>query len=170
MVSAVASILARHWPAAALLASAAMLAVAHAFETFGGLEPCHLCLQQRTAYWIAGGVAFAGLAVRADPPTPAMGREGARGHLPGRRGDRRAPGWRGVVLVAGAAVLFRNQDGYLGRPAARPEWRGHARPALRRRGLAAGGSVHGGLERPGLGGAGRDERVGGEGAAQLAPP
>ena len=37
----------RQWPAAAFLASAAMLAIAHAFETFGGLAPCTLCLQQR---------------------------------------------------------------------------------------------------------------------------
>ncbi|HET6970253.1 MAG TPA: disulfide bond formation protein B, partial [Phenylobacterium sp.] len=52
---------ARHWLVLALLASAAMLAIAHGFETFGGLAPCHLCLQQREAYWAAGGIAAGGL-------------------------------------------------------------------------------------------------------------
>ena len=48
------------WPIFAVLASVAMLAIAHAFETFGGLAPCHLCLKQREVYWVAmglGGVA-----------------------------------------------------------------------------------------------------------------
>jgi disulfide bond formation protein DsbB len=45
------------WRFFALLASAAMLAVAHAFQTFGGLAPCELCLKQRTVYWVAGAVA-----------------------------------------------------------------------------------------------------------------
>lgn len=51
----------RRWLIVALAASAAMLAAAHAFETFGHLAPCHLCLQQRDAYWTAAGVAAAGL-------------------------------------------------------------------------------------------------------------
>lgn len=42
-----------HWPLAAACASAAMLAAAHAFETFGGLAPCHLCYYQRDVYWVA---------------------------------------------------------------------------------------------------------------------
>ena len=42
------------WRLFALLASVAMLATAHAFETFGGLAPCELCLKQRTVYWVAG--------------------------------------------------------------------------------------------------------------------
>jgi disulfide bond formation protein DsbB len=54
-------ILAR-WPLFALLASAAMLAAAHAFETFGHLAPCALCLKQREAYWIALAIASAGIA------------------------------------------------------------------------------------------------------------
>ena len=41
------------WRFFALLASAAMLAAAHAFETFEHLPPCELCLKQRTVYWIA---------------------------------------------------------------------------------------------------------------------
>jgi disulfide bond formation protein DsbB len=51
----------RHWPWWALAVSALMLAIAHAFETFGGLAPCLLCLKQREAYWIAMGVAAAAI-------------------------------------------------------------------------------------------------------------
>jgi disulfide bond formation protein DsbB len=40
------------WPLFAALASAVMLAVAHAFETFGGLAPCTLCYRQRDVYWL----------------------------------------------------------------------------------------------------------------------
>jgi disulfide bond formation protein DsbB len=60
------------WLGLALVTAAAMLAIAHAFQTFGGLEPCHLCLQQRTVYWVAMPVALLGLA--AD-------RRGARGRF-----------------------------------------------------------------------------------------
>lgn len=42
-----------NWPLVAALASAAMLAIAHAFETFGGLAPCTLCLKAREVYWVA---------------------------------------------------------------------------------------------------------------------
>lgn len=52
----------RRWPWWALLSSALMLAIAHAFETFGGLPPCLLCLKQREVYWTAMGVAGAGIA------------------------------------------------------------------------------------------------------------
>ena len=45
----------------ALLASAAMLAIAHAFETFGRLAPCTLCLREREIFWAA--LAIAGVAV-----------------------------------------------------------------------------------------------------------
>lgn len=41
-----------------------MLAIAHAFQTFGHLSPCELCLKQREGYWIAMGIAAAGLAGR----------------------------------------------------------------------------------------------------------
>jgi disulfide bond formation protein DsbB len=47
------------WRLAALVVSAAMLAVAHAFQTFGGYQPCTLCLRQREVYWVAGGLALA---------------------------------------------------------------------------------------------------------------
>ncbi len=61
------------WPLFALLISAAMLAVAHAFQTFGGLAPCHLCLEQRQVYWWAMAVAGVAVAVsltRVYAPTP----------------------------------------------------------------------------------------------------
>jgi disulfide bond formation protein DsbB len=47
------------WPLLAALASAAMLAAAHAFQRFGGLQPCPLCLDQRNWHWgvLATGIA-----------------------------------------------------------------------------------------------------------------
>lgn len=62
---------ARHWPLIAALISAFMLAAAHAFETFGKLFPCPLCLQQREAYWIALTIGVTGLiAQRLRPNLP----------------------------------------------------------------------------------------------------
>jgi len=52
-----------HWPVAALIASLGMLAAAHAFETFGKLAPCTLCLKQREVYWTAAGLALAAAAI-----------------------------------------------------------------------------------------------------------
>ncbi len=46
-------------------ASTLLLAGAHAFERFGGLAPCALCLDQREAHWAGLGVALAGLALAA---------------------------------------------------------------------------------------------------------
>jgi disulfide bond formation protein DsbB len=46
----------RRWPIVALVISAAMLAIAHGFQTFGHLAPCHLCLKQREVYWAAMAV------------------------------------------------------------------------------------------------------------------
>lgn len=57
----------RRWPVVALIISAAMLAAAHAFETFGHLAPCHLCLKQREAYWAAMAVAAVGVALSLSP-------------------------------------------------------------------------------------------------------
>jgi disulfide bond formation protein DsbB len=57
----------RRWPVWALIVSAAMLAAAHAFETFGGLAPCTLCLQQRDVYWTAMAVAALALAAAWTP-------------------------------------------------------------------------------------------------------
>lgn len=39
------------WPLFAALASGVMLAAAHAFQRFGGLQPCPLCLDQRNWHW-----------------------------------------------------------------------------------------------------------------------
>ena len=65
-MSALSPILSR-WPWFALLASAAMLGAAHAFEVFGHLAPCTLCLRQREAYWIAGSLAAVGVALGFTP-------------------------------------------------------------------------------------------------------
>ena len=58
------------WRFVTLAASAAMLAVAHAFQTFGGLAPCELCLKQRTVYWVAGAIAAAAMVVVRLPGGP----------------------------------------------------------------------------------------------------
>lgn len=67
-------LLTRWWTAFALLASLAMLGAAHAFERFGGLAPCNLCLRQREVYWAAVLVAATAtawhLASRASRGTP----------------------------------------------------------------------------------------------------
>ncbi len=47
------------WRLCAVLVAAAMLATAHAFETFGGYAPCTLCLRQREVYWAILGVGAA---------------------------------------------------------------------------------------------------------------
>jgi disulfide bond formation protein DsbB len=63
----------KRWPLFALAISAAMLAAAHAFQTLGGLAPCHLCLKQREAYWAAAAVAAVAVAaglIRPWPHTP----------------------------------------------------------------------------------------------------
>ncbi|HEX8233486.1 MAG TPA: disulfide bond formation protein B [Caulobacteraceae bacterium] len=62
MKEPVALLLAR-WPVVAALASAAMLAIAHGFQSIGGLEPCLLCLRQREVYWAALAVGVAAVAV-----------------------------------------------------------------------------------------------------------
>ncbi|WP_269716607.1 disulfide bond formation protein B [Caulobacter sp. NIBR2454] len=50
-----------NWPLVAFLASAAMLATAHAFERFGGYAPCYLCLKQREVFWVAMAVSLAAM-------------------------------------------------------------------------------------------------------------
>jgi disulfide bond formation protein DsbB len=55
------------WPVLAFVASAVMLGAAHAFETFGKMAPCHLCLKQREVYWVAGTVALIALVARRTP-------------------------------------------------------------------------------------------------------
>jgi disulfide bond formation protein DsbB len=63
----------KRWPYVALVVSAAMLAIAHAFQTFGHLAPCHLCLKEREVYWAAMAVSALAIAVeliRVRAPTP----------------------------------------------------------------------------------------------------
>lgn len=50
------------WPFISLFASGALLAVAHAFERFGGLAPCSLCLDQREWHWAAVAASVLGIA------------------------------------------------------------------------------------------------------------
>jgi disulfide bond formation protein DsbB len=51
------------WPALTFFASGAMLAAARAFETFGGLAPCMLCLQQHEWHWGVVGVSGVALII-----------------------------------------------------------------------------------------------------------
>jgi len=50
----------KNWPVLALVASAAMLGGAHAFEA-AGYAACSLCLRQREVYWGAIGIAVGGI-------------------------------------------------------------------------------------------------------------
>lgn len=80
------------WRLCALAASAAMLAIAHAFESFGGLAPCTLCLRQREIYWWVGGLALAFMVIV---------------RLPGGPRVRQATCWilaLGFLIGAGVAV------------------------------------------------------------------
>ena len=66
----------RNWLAIAFAASVGMLAIAHAFETFGGLAPCTLCYYQRDIYWTAAPIALLGLILTRTPAarlTPIVG-------------------------------------------------------------------------------------------------
>lgn len=49
------------WPLVALVVSGALLAGAHAFETFGHLQPCAMCLAQREWHWGIAAIALAAL-------------------------------------------------------------------------------------------------------------
>jgi len=49
------------WPMLATLACVLMLASAHAFEIFGKMAPCALCLRQRDVYWAAMAMSVVGL-------------------------------------------------------------------------------------------------------------
>jgi disulfide bond formation protein DsbB len=56
------------WPLVTLLISGALLAGAHAFQRFGGLQPCPLCLDQRNWHWWIVGASIAALiAIRLRP-------------------------------------------------------------------------------------------------------
>lgn len=57
------------WSLLAALVSAAMLATAHGFETFGGYAPCLLCLRQREVYWAAMTIGLLGFLAAMVRPT-----------------------------------------------------------------------------------------------------
>ncbi len=48
------------WPLLTAFASGAMLAAAHAFQRFGGLQPCALCLDQRNWHWAVVALSLTG--------------------------------------------------------------------------------------------------------------
>jgi disulfide bond formation protein DsbB len=62
------------WPYLAVFASLFALGTAHAFETFGGLQPCALCLRQREVYWVALSIALVGIALMRLKPSWNIGR------------------------------------------------------------------------------------------------
>lgn len=72
LVSTAYDLVTGRWPLMALLASALLLAIAHAFETFGGLAPCHLCLKQREVYWVAGTIGLVGVILQRTPLWPRL--------------------------------------------------------------------------------------------------
>jgi disulfide bond formation protein DsbB len=78
------------WRLCALVASAAMLLIAHGFQTFEGLAPCTLCLRQREVYWVAGTVALAFMIIV---------------RLPGGPRLRAATCWvLGMIFLVGAGI------------------------------------------------------------------
>lgn len=64
--------LAPRWPLAALLVSGALLAGAHAFETFGHLAPCAMCLAQREWHWGVVALALLALGTRQEARAAAL--------------------------------------------------------------------------------------------------
>jgi disulfide bond formation protein DsbB len=80
------------WRLAALVVSAAMLAIAHGFQTFGGYQPCTLCLRQREVYWVAGTVALVSMILV---------------RLPGGAKFRQLSCWvLGLAFLTGAAIAI----------------------------------------------------------------
>lgn len=63
-----------YWPLVALAVSLALLAGAHAFESFGGLVPCALCLKQRETHWLVAGSAIAWMLALKFAPRPELPR------------------------------------------------------------------------------------------------
>jgi disulfide bond formation protein DsbB len=72
LVTRVYDLVTRHWPLLAFISSALLLATAHAFERFGGLAPCHLCLKQREIYWAAGTIGLVAFALQRTPLWPRL--------------------------------------------------------------------------------------------------
>ncbi len=79
-----------HWPALAFLIAAAMLAAAHALESFAHLAPCELCLKEREVWWLALALAALGFAAGFTPFAT--------------RGRRIATIALGLALLYGAAL------------------------------------------------------------------
>jgi len=78
------------WPLMTLFGSGALLAGAHAFQRFGGLQPCPLCLDQRNWHWAVVAVSLlAFIAVRFKPSLA-----------------RWAAALVGVVLLGAAGMAF----------------------------------------------------------------
>jgi disulfide bond formation protein DsbB len=78
------------WRLTALIASALMLAVAHGFQTFGGYQPCTLCLRQREVYWAAGTLGLAFMILVRLPAGPRL---------------RQLSGWvLGLVFLVGCGI------------------------------------------------------------------
>lgn len=67
LIGRVYDVVTRNWPLIAFLSSALMLAIAHSFEKFGGLAPCHLCLKQREVFWVAGAVGLIAFGLQQTP-------------------------------------------------------------------------------------------------------
>lgn len=57
-----------YWPLLMALASGAMLAAAHSFQRFGGLQPCPICLDQRNWHWAVVAVGLIGFAANRISP------------------------------------------------------------------------------------------------------
>jgi disulfide bond formation protein DsbB len=78
------------WRLVAVLVAAIMLAIAHGFQTFGGYQPCTLCLRQREVYWAAGALGLAFMVLV---------------RLPGGPRLRQLTCWvLGLVFLAGFAI------------------------------------------------------------------
>lgn len=67
----------RNWLYASILISIVMLASAHAFENFGKMFPCDLCLKQREPYWAVIAIALSVLVLSKAKPTWPLAKSGA---------------------------------------------------------------------------------------------
>lgn len=64
----------RDWPYFAGFAAISMLGAAHAFEEFGKLYPCILCLHQREVFWAALSVSVIAIIARHFTKSPSLER------------------------------------------------------------------------------------------------
>ncbi len=130
------------WPFLTFLASGALLGAAHAFETFGGLAPCPLCLDQREWHW---GVLAASAARRRDRAVLCEIRlGGGAAHWAGVLGSAAMAGYH--VAVEQHWVIAQCDAPVRGRPSFRCR-RPAGRAALRYAGVDLAWGLHGGLQR-----------------------